>query len=53
MKKDKGEKMKIGKGIKVIMTIGCIWCGKQIREDEYTDHPRNCFYYQEYLRQIV
>lgn len=49
----KKEVLKLNKGIRIVMTIGCVWCGKQIREDEYNDHPRKCIYYQEYLRQVI
>lgn len=54
MKDNKKRKEKIEAEIHyVIMTQGCVWCGKQIRDDEWMEHPRHCIYYQEYLKQIV
>ena len=38
---------------KITFTKGCPWCLQQISENEFNEHPKNCVYYQEYLRQIV
>jgi len=36
----------------IMMTASCVWCGKQINVEDL-EHPRNCIYFQEYLKQIV
>jgi len=37
----------------IAFTKPCPWCQERVRDDDYSEHPRHCVFYQEYLRQII